>query len=611
MNDLTPMHSIYLVPLAELTLSDLNARDALIDGEVEAMADSIAVSGLLQNLIGYRDPEGHIGIVGGGKRLRALQLLASEGWSRVPQDRIIDPVPVKVTADPAKAIAWSGTENTARSDLHPADEVRAYARMRNQGSTLPAIARTFAKSELHVERRLKLADLPEAVLDALRTDRITIDVARALTLAPSQDAAVDALEAASQPRVTAAEVRRMFIGDRIRSDDRRVAIAGLDNYLAAGGRADSDLFEGASYLHDEKLLDRLFKDALLARADDEKVAGAWNWVEIILGTNFDWNVAAKYDRIYREPIALTDADQAEMDAIEARIDAIEATPAEHQRAEELRKRQLGDFTDEDLAHAGVFIWVNWHGEIKTSDPYRRRNDQGTDTASPAINVNASTASPAADMPQNLLDDLARIKLACLQAAAVDKTELLLDLLAFSFSTQVSPYGRPLAVRLDTPNITPDKLDGTEIDARLPISLDIATEPATADTFQAFRTLGKKHRNTALSQTLARHLLLDTRGLSDVLARETGVLIRRTWTPTAAGFFSRCAPTYLDRLWAQLLDLDLDDDQRASFAKLKKANKAKALEDLFNDLSVREAHGLSRVQNAIIDQWVPAELRFGD
>ena len=34
-----------------------------------------------------------------------------------------------------------------------------------------------------------------------------------------------------------------------------------------------------------------------------------------------------------------------------------------------------------------------------------------------------------------------------------------------------------------------------------------------------------------------------------------------------------------------------------------------LSDL-NNLSVTEAHGLSFAQNALIDQWVPAELRFG-
>ncbi|SHF66789.1 ParB family protein [Loktanella atrilutea] len=614
MNDLSPDAAIEMIPLSDLALSNLNARADVSDAEVEAMADSIQVSGLLQNLIGYRTESGRIDIVGGGKRLRALQLLKSgRGWKKSQIVRVIDPVPVKITDNPAIAVQWSGTENTARSDLHPADEVRAYARMRDQGNSVPMIARTFAKSELHVDRRLKLADLPADALDALRGDRITIDVARALTLAPTPEAATQALDIATQPRTTAAEIRRMFTSDHVRSDDRRVVFVGLNHYIDAGGTADTDLFEGASYLHDEKLLDRLFKDALQVKAELIKVADGWSWVEFTTERYLDYSKMAKFDRIHREPVELTDADQAEFDAIEARIDAVEASTADHERAEELRQRMLGDYSDDDIAHGGIFIYVDGHGELQRSAAYRRAglvSDDATSSGGDGVTIDRSTATPAPDMPQNLLDDLARIKLAALQSAAIDKTELMLDLLAFSFSPEVSVYGRPLNVRLDTPYITPDKIDGTTIDARLVQDSARAADPATATAFEAFRAKGKKHRNAVLSCTLARHLQLDTRGLSDALAKEVGAQIRRTWTPTAAGFLSRCAPAYLDRLWANLLDLDLGDEQRETFGKLKKADKAKALDGLFNDMSVREAHGLTREQNSRIDAWVPAELRFG-
>jgi len=54
-------------------------------------------------------------------------------------------------------------------------------------------------------------------------------------------------------------------------------------------------------LHDEKLLDRLFKGCPAGRADAEKWPVAGNWVEIILG-KISLDVAAKFtDSIYREP----------------------------------------------------------------------------------------------------------------------------------------------------------------------------------------------------------------------------------------------------------------------------------------------------------------------
>ncbi|WP_235842733.1 ParB N-terminal domain-containing protein, partial [Cereibacter sphaeroides] len=49
----------------------MNSRQEIAAEEVEAMAESLAVAGLLQNLIGHLTPAG-VEIVGGGTRLRAL-----------------------------------------------------------------------------------------------------------------------------------------------------------------------------------------------------------------------------------------------------------------------------------------------------------------------------------------------------------------------------------------------------------------------------------------------------------------------------------------------------------------------------------------------------------
>jgi ParB family chromosome partitioning protein len=47
---------------------------------------------------------------------------------------------------------------------------------------------------------------------------------------------------------------------------------------------------------------------------------------------------------------------------------------------------------------------------------------------------------------------------------------------------------------------------------------------------------------------------------------------------------------------------------ARFQKLKKGEKAKELEALFNDTSFQEALVLTRAQIAAIDAWVPVVLR---
>jgi len=75
---------VAMVPLSRLYLHDLNARSEPPEADIAALADSIRAIGLMQNLSGFveaipgDDEDGLIGIVAGGRRLRALRLLAGD-----------------------------------------------------------------------------------------------------------------------------------------------------------------------------------------------------------------------------------------------------------------------------------------------------------------------------------------------------------------------------------------------------------------------------------------------------------------------------------------------------------------------------------------------------
>ena len=45
------------------------------------------------------------------------------------------------------------------------------------------IARAFARTEAHVKRRLTLASLPDKAVDALKEGKISLDAAKAMTVA--------------------------------------------------------------------------------------------------------------------------------------------------------------------------------------------------------------------------------------------------------------------------------------------------------------------------------------------------------------------------------------------------------------------------------------------
>ncbi|ULB11359.1 chromosome partitioning protein ParB [Cereibacter azotoformans] len=555
----------------------------------------LAVAGLLQNLIGHLTPQG-VEIVGGGTRLRALQRLAAEGWSRHEDLIPIDPEPVKVTADLQEAVAWAGTENSARSALHPADEVRAYAAMRERGASLSRIARSFARSEAHVERRLKLADLPVEALAALRANEISFEMAKALTLAPSGERCFEVLESVRGRDVRPEQVRRELTPGTVPSTDRRALFVGLEAYLAAGGTSQRDLFADRTLLEDEALLDRLFAEKGAAEAERIRAAEGWEWATWVPEEYVPWTATQKLVRLHARSGKLSEGEEAELEALEERDAEGDLDAAGRARLAELEARRKGTFTDAQRASSGIFVYCSSRDGLSVERAYQQPR---------AVPRGASEAAP--DLPQSLIEDLHRIRLGALQARLMDQSELMLDLLAWSLGGGLRPWARPLAISPTDQPIAPEKGEGTSYPPRLAARLEPNTSlgpDGTPAEFEVFRALGKKHRNQILTEALARTFCTGSSGLSAALARQLGVEVRRIWTPTAQGFLGRCSAGYLDRLWSELVPA-AEADQ--SFQKLKKGEKARRLEALFTDPATREALGLSREDCAKIDAWVPAEL----
>lgn len=96
----------------------------------------IEAHGLKENLVVCLAPErrGFYGVTAGGRRLKALQALATEGV--IPADY---EVPCLVE-EPAAALETSLLENTVRAQMHPADEFAAMAALIVAGECVEAVA---------------------------------------------------------------------------------------------------------------------------------------------------------------------------------------------------------------------------------------------------------------------------------------------------------------------------------------------------------------------------------------------------------------------------------------------------------------------------------------
>lgn len=111
--------AIQYVPLADLYLSDLNPRQDADPEGIDLLADSIVMIGLIQNFSGLMDAEGRVGIVAGGRRLRAIARAIERDPAVTARHPELAAIPVRLAPDAAIACAWASVENAAREDLTP------------------------------------------------------------------------------------------------------------------------------------------------------------------------------------------------------------------------------------------------------------------------------------------------------------------------------------------------------------------------------------------------------------------------------------------------------------------------------------------------------------
>lgn len=589
------------VPLSALYLHPLNPRKSTSAEDEAAMAESIRTGGLIYNLAGFIDPErpDGIGIVDGGRRFRGL--LALEAGH--PDLELLKNIPVNATDNLEQATAWAVTGNE-RLDQEPADEIRAYGRMKAQGMPISTIAAQCAQTENHVQRRLALASLPDQALDALKEGKINLSLAQHLTAARDEAQALQLLEICIREEWTQHQLKRKLEEASVVASDKRVKFVGLKTYQEAGGRLTPDLFTDATYLHDETKLDELVL-AKLRRAAEEAQQEGWAFVWHAPHHYVDDSRMKGTEILDPTPAELPEGDKAELEELRA-LPFWELEDDQQERLESLRERARGDYTEEQRAQSGLFLWLNHEGKLQRTEGVLTSEAVAIAQEDASSNEPQDTQpkkEPPAQLSEVLRTDLARIALRARQTAAMAKPDLLLDLLAYQMSEPRS-WGKTLNITLHNPANKPDVLDGLIEDSRL--DQEIEPQKMNLDGFLAFQAKGKKHRNTILAQQIACQIDPGASDLDQHLNRLTAVEVRKIWTPTTQNFFGRMRHNHLDPIWNELF-AGHDEDRDAAWANMKVKEKAKELGDLFSNAEVQEAYGLSRDQVAAIDAWVPQEM----
>ena len=374
------------VPLNRLKKSPRNARrTAHAEADIEALAASIAVKGVLQAPVvePETDEAGaatgcYLVTIGEGRRLALALLAKRKTLKKTEPVRCV----VDLTNDPHEI---SLDENVTRSGMHPADQFEAFRRLSEErGLSAEEVAARFGISAQVVRQRLRLGAVSPALMARYRAGDLTLDQLMAYAVSDDHTRQEQVLELLGTDR-PAYLIRRTMTETKVTATDRRAVFVGAEAYGEAGGTILRDLFteDGGGWFEDAGLLDRLAAEKLAGIAEAVRETEGWKWAE----AQIDYPRALGLARVYPHPVERSEEDTARMaalgeeyDALVSEWDAVEDLPPEIEaRFAEIDAalQAFGDgaaFDPEEIARGGVFVILGQDGVARVERGLIRPED---------------------------------------------------------------------------------------------------------------------------------------------------------------------------------------------------------------------------------------------
>ncbi|QAY96674.1 hypothetical protein CWB41_13835 [Methylovirgula ligni] len=282
------------IPLAKIAgLSRFNPRHHHPKAGIAELSSSLHEIGLIDEL-GVHEENGKFHVLSGGRRFKALKLLAKEGkaWGGDSSD-----VRVNIFAgSDAELSALALTANLFREQMHPVEEYEAFVAL-GESMDVAAIARAFVRSEHEVRKSLALGRLAPEIRAAWKSGKLDADTARAFAVSesPEQQAAVYAeLSKAGKHHLTPYEIKRRLRVDTLKPTYGEAVFVGEAAYRAAGGRIGEDLFEEQVVWRDAAICRQLAEEKLRAEAEAIKAADGWGFYTIDCDADDDDNLVCDW-----------------------------------------------------------------------------------------------------------------------------------------------------------------------------------------------------------------------------------------------------------------------------------------------------------------------------
>ena len=173
-----------LLPIYKVEPNPDQPRQDFDPEELQALADSIAVHGVIQPLTVRETPNGYYQIIAGERRWRAARMA---DLREIPA--------VVIEADDRKAMELALIENLQRQDLNPVEEALGYqSLMQEYGLTQEEAAKQVGKSRPAVANALRLLNLHPEVLEMVRSGKLTAGHARAVLVLKTEKKQLEAAQ---------------------------------------------------------------------------------------------------------------------------------------------------------------------------------------------------------------------------------------------------------------------------------------------------------------------------------------------------------------------------------------------------------------------------------
>ena len=617
------------VPLAKLKKSPRNARK-VPHGEaaIEALAASIQHKGLIQNLVIEPEikedgtPTGYYLVTAGEGRRLAILL-------RAKRKQIKKSEPVRCWLDTANDPAEiSLDENVTRTAMHPADQFERFAELSSEkGWGAQEIGARFGVPASVVKQRLRLGAVSPKLLQVYREDGLTLDQLMAFAITADharQEQVFEGLHQNREPWI----IRRDMTASNVPATDRRAVFVGADAYIEAGGNIIRDLFseDRGGFFEDAGLLDMLAIEKLREIAGEVQAEG-WKWTE----AHIDYPHAHGMRRFYPQTIALSDEDEARLEALSTEHDELAEGYSSYDEMPEDVATKLEAVSDEIdaisekrsaydanvIAHGGAFVVLHHDGTVRIERGFVRAEDealadplpegegegeaidretvedeQAEDGDEDVQEIEEDDEEPGRPISDSLTRDLSAHRTLALRVTLAERPDMAVIALTHALTAQLF-YSYAEAGCLEVrPTVTPlgshaDGIEDTPLAARASEQHEAWAERMprdVSDLWSFIVALDDEQRLALLAHCASRtvnalRLPWDrkprTLQTADRLATALALDVAKDWTPTVDSYLGRVTKAHI----VEAVTEGVSEDAARRIADMKKPDMAQVAEQL--------------------------------